>query len=169
MTATASRVFLDTNILIYAYSTAAPLHATATAALQSLAAAGADVCVSRQTLREYLAGMTRPSAFTGTAPFASLLRDVRHFEATYRVLEDGPAVTAELLGLLAVVKCQGRQIHDANIVATMLAHGVPNLLTHNVADFTRFATLITVIPLIQPHSPGSHPGLASSPPAPGVP
>jgi hypothetical protein len=31
-----------------------------------------------------------------------------------------------------------RQVHDANIVASMLAHGETRLLTFNAADFTRF-------------------------------
>ena len=30
----------------------------------------------------------------------------------------------------------------------MLVRGVPNLLTHNVADFKRFGHLINVIPLV---------------------
>jgi predicted nucleic acid-binding protein len=38
----------------------------------------------------------------------------------------------------------GRQVHDANIVATMLANGITRLLTFNVADFRRFAALISV-------------------------
>lgn len=37
---------------------------------------------------------------------------------------------------------------DTNvIVATMQAYEVQHLLTHNAADFTRFAHLITVLPL----------------------
>ena len=36
----------------------------------------------------------------------------------------------------------GKQVHDANIVATMLAHGETRLLTFNQADFRRFAGLI---------------------------
>ncbi|UBF24522.1 hypothetical protein K9N68_22915 [Kovacikia minuta CCNUW1] len=43
----------------------------------------------------------------------------------------------------------GRQIHDANIVATMQTYGVQNLLTHNTADFDRFSQVITVLPLIE--------------------
>ena len=39
----------------------------------------------------------------------------------------------------------GRQVHDANIVATMLAHGDRRLLTFNGADFRRFARVIEVI------------------------
>ncbi len=35
----------------------------------------------------------------------------------------------------------------ANIVATMQAHGIGHLPTHNTADFARFAHLITVVPL----------------------
>ena len=83
----------------------------------------------------------------------------------FRVVEDGPGVTAELLRLLAAVTVQGRQVHDANIVATMLAHGVPNLLTHNAADFARYAPAVTVLPLVPLAPPGAAPG----PPAPGGP
>ncbi len=36
-------------------------------------------------------------------------------------------------------------MHDANIVATMLAHGETRLLTFNGADFRRFASLIEVV------------------------
>ena len=38
----------------------------------------------------------------------------------------------------------GRQVHDANIVATMLAHGERRILTFNGADFWCFARLIEV-------------------------
>ena len=54
----------------------------------------------------------------------------------------------DLLHLLNTIACAGKQIHDANIVATMLTHGIQKLLTHNVADFSRFASQIIVIPLI---------------------
>ena len=41
----------------------------------------------------------------------------------------------------------GKQVHDANIVATMLAHGIDMLLTLNVDDFKRFEDKITLISL----------------------
>ena len=41
----------------------------------------------------------------------------------------------------------GKQVHDANIVATMLVHGITQVLTHNITDFARFSSLITVLPL----------------------
>lgn len=164
-TTAGSPFFLDTNVLIYAQSFLAPDHAVAVRALKDLAATGTEVWISRQTLREYLAGMTRPGAFTGIAPVASLVGDVRRFEIAFRVAEDGPTVTAQLLHLLSQIPCGGKQVHDANIVATMLAHGIPNLLTNNAADFSRFVPLITIVPLISPVPPAIPP----TPPPPGVP
>ena len=37
-----------------------------------------------------------------------------------------------------------RQVHDANLIATMLAHGEHRILTFNDADFRRFADLIEI-------------------------
>ena len=39
----------------------------------------------------------------------------------------------------------GKQVHDANIVATMLANGVTPLLTFNAADFRRFGSRIELV------------------------
>ena len=57
---------------------------------------------------------------------------------TYEILEDGPVVTDRLVSLCREVPVGGRQIHDANIVATMLAYGERRLLTFNMADFYRY-------------------------------
>jgi predicted nucleic acid-binding protein len=141
-------VFLDTNVLIYSRLSLSPFHAAAVTRLTGLSAAGHELWISRQTLREYLAGMSRPGLLTGTAPMRTLLNDVRTFAGTYRIAEDGPAVTAELLTLLNVVTLAGSQVHDANVVATMLAHGIPRILTNNVVHFNRFASFITVEPLV---------------------
>jgi len=61
-----------------------------------------------------------------------------------RLLDENEKVNARLLALLEDVDCGGKQVHDASIVATMLAHGVDTLVTANVEDFTRFEKLITV-------------------------
>jgi predicted nucleic acid-binding protein len=147
-TMVADPVFVDTNVLVYSRIAHSPLQGNASAKLGSIAAAGHPLWVSRQVLREFLASMSRPGTLNVPTPMATHLADVRLFEATFPVAEDGPAVTAHLLNLLAAIPCAGKQVHDANIVATMLAHGIPNLLTHNVADFNRFAGRITILPLV---------------------
>ncbi|MBI5670665.1 MAG: hypothetical protein HZC41_21950 [Chloroflexi bacterium] len=53
----------------------------------------------------------------------------------------------KLLELLRAYPTSGKQIHDANIVATMLASGVERLITLNVDDMKHFADGITLIPL----------------------
>ena len=51
------------------------------------------------------------------------------------------------MSLMETTEFGGKQVHDANIVATMLVHDVPLLLTNNVSDFKRFADSVTVLPL----------------------
>jgi predicted nucleic acid-binding protein len=147
-TTVADPVFVDTNILAYSKLAASGFHGPARAKLNDLAAAGHVLWISRQVLREYLAALSRPGTLTTPVPMPTLLADVRAFQTQFLLAEDGPAVTAHLLNLLGSVPCAGKQVHDANIVATMLSHGIPKLLTHNIADFNRFAGLIAVLPLV---------------------
>jgi predicted nucleic acid-binding protein len=74
--------------------------------------------------------------------------DLIALQATFRIAEDGAQVTAHLVSLLTTIPFGGKQVHDANIVATMLTRGIPRLLTHNTGDFARFAAVITVEPLV---------------------
>ena len=55
MTGAVNQIFVDTNILIYANVAGAPLHPPALAAIQQYQQAGAELWLSRQVLREYLA------------------------------------------------------------------------------------------------------------------
>ncbi len=68
----------------------------------------------------------------------------------YTVLEDGPAVTERLLQLVVRHPTRGKQIHDANLVATMLTHGVARLLTFNTGDFRRFDAEVALEPVAHP-------------------
>ena len=66
---------------------------------------------------------------------------------TFDVLEDSEIVTNTLIALCREVVVNSRQIHDANIVATMLAHGERRLMTFNTADFRRYGDRIELIEL----------------------
>jgi predicted nucleic acid-binding protein len=52
-----------------------------------------------------------------------------------------------LLGLLADVECRGKQVHDANLVATMLVYGIGAVVTMNLEDFVRFERHVSLIRL----------------------
>ena len=143
----ASDLFTDTNILVYATDAASPWHQPATAALQAARRDGTRLILSPQILREYLATATR-SNVTGSGPsITQILENVRRFRELFTLVEENDAVVARLASLVGQLPVAGKQVHDANIVATMQAHGISRLLTHNVAHFTRFSGLITVIPL----------------------
>ncbi len=147
-TTAGDRIFVDTNVLVYATQASAPWHAEALQMMTDLRSAGSQLWISRQTLREYLATLSRPQTFAMPLPMQVLAADVRQFESLFAVAEDGPAVTVHLLNLLTNISCAGKQVHDANIVATMLTHSIPKLLTHNVSDFNRFVAHITILPLV---------------------
>ena len=45
------------------------------------------------------------------------------------------------------VSLAGKQVHDANIAATMLAYGERRLLTLNERDFRRFGDRLELVPI----------------------
>jgi predicted nucleic acid-binding protein len=139
---------VDTNVLVHARISQAPLQHAAVTKLDDLDVAGHPLGISRQVLREYLAALSTPGVAATPLSATTLVADVQGFAKRFLVAEDSAAVFSQLLTVLAAVPCGGMQVHDANIVATMLARGIPKLLTHHVADFSRFAAYITLIPLV---------------------
>jgi predicted nucleic acid-binding protein len=107
--------------------------------LRRFSASEGSLAVSGQILREYLSVVTRPQLFLSPVPMAEALADVARFATDFEHLEDGPEVGKRL------VPIAGRQVHDANIVATMLAHGEDRLLTMNRGDLRRFEPRIEIL------------------------
>ncbi len=141
----ADPAFVDTNALVYSTQKQSAFYTRTMAALDRARQERQELWVSRQILREYLATVTRPQRDTSALPIADALADIDQFKRDYNVAEDGPEVFRELCLLLARTPVGGKQVHDANIVATMLVHGITRLLTFNAADFRRFGTLIEVV------------------------
>jgi len=141
-------IFLDTNILIYATIPQSPFHIIAVKAIEDFEQAATELWISRQVLREYLATLTRPQIFATSIPITELTGSIRRLSDRFRLADDNEQVTAHLLTLMEKIPIGGKQVHDANIVATMQAYGINRLLTHNVADFKRFSELITILPLL---------------------
>lgn len=143
----ANAIFIDTNVLVYANALNAPLHQLAYQRVQELVRSTLNVWISRQIMREYLATLSRIQTFGPPHPPHVLAGDVRFFEGAFHIAEDNRRVTDRLILLMQQVPVGGKQIHDANIVATMQAYGIDNLLTNNVDDFNRYSSLITIVPL----------------------
>jgi len=149
MTTADSALFVDTNILVYTTDTLSSWHELAKNRLQAARHRGDHLVISPQILREYIATATR-SVIGAPAPMSQILANVADFRRTFALVEETDAVMTELVALLGQVAVAGKQVHDTNIVATMLAHGIRRLLTNNETHFNRFSAWITVVPLTQP-------------------
>ncbi|MES9903347.1 MAG: hypothetical protein ABW168_11820 [Sedimenticola sp.] len=95
-------------------------------------------------LREFIATRTRPQTFAQPSTPDVVIKRVRYLEEQFQVADDTSATTSQLVKLMGDFKIGGKQVHDANIVATMLAYEVPCLLTHNIKDFKRFGDVIRI-------------------------
>lgn len=148
-TAVPNRAMLDTNVLLSATDRGRAEHRQAMLILNEWAGRGTTLYASGQILREYLAVATRPVDKNGLGlKQADALGNVRALRARTSLLAEDTNVADRLLKVLDEIPCGGKQVHDANVVATMLVHGIDSLITINVADFSRFEQHIRLIPLL---------------------
>lgn len=148
----ADRVFLDSNVLLAATDHTRSAHAAAVAALEQWPAAGTTLYASGQVLREYLVVATRPVEVNGLGLSSrEAWSNAAALRARLRLLDEDVAVNQRLLEIGGTTEIVGKQIHDANLVATMLVHGLDTLATDNLQHFARYRDLVTVLPL-QPRS-----------------
>jgi predicted nucleic acid-binding protein len=140
----AEPLFIDTNILVYANVATAPLHERALNAIREAHQAGRPLWISRQVLREFIAARTRPQTFARPSAPEVVVERIRYLEERFQLADDTAAVTGQLIKLMGSFQIGGKQVHDANIVASMLAYEIPSLLTHNVKDFERFGEVIRI-------------------------
>ncbi len=139
------KIFLDTNILVRANVLTAPAHEQSIEVLRLLRKQRTALWISQQSIREYLAVVTRPQSFMHPLDTATAVSRARYFRSHFRVAPDNSLVLDRLLSLLTEIPTGGKQVHDANIVATMQAYGIPSLLTFNPEDFKRFAAHIKIL------------------------
>lgn len=129
---------VDTNVLVYSTVLGNPWYRQARQWLSMLQEAGVKLCVTTQILREYMVVLTRGIVFEKTFSVAQVLAQVEAVLPVFAVLDE-PVETAALLREL-MCRCQvrGKHIHDANVVAVMLTHGIHRLAIYNRADFASF-------------------------------
>ncbi len=138
-------MFIDTNVFVNSRIPDAPDHEIARERLAHAIRSDEPLRISRQIVREYLSVVTRPQTWAIAITREDALDDANRLMSSFEMLEDGPAVTESLIALCREVPVGGKQIHDANIVATMLAHGERRLLTFNIADFRRYGDRIELV------------------------
>ena len=139
------RLLLDAGVLIrFAYALD-PLGPRVAARVRGLAEDGWDLCFAPQAYRESLNALTRPIANGGYGLSSELAVQVlQSVETSFTLLPENPDVFRVWQGLVAEYGIVGKSVHDANVVATALAHGATHLLTLNERDFRRYAGVETL-------------------------
>ncbi|HEY5302388.1 MAG TPA: hypothetical protein VIJ55_17095 [Acetobacteraceae bacterium] len=98
-------------------------------------------------MREFVAVVTRAQLWAQAETVSDAATSALLLAHQFDILEDGSVVWDRLVDLCRTFAFGGRQVHDANIVATMLAHGEKRLRTFNAADFRRFLGVIELAPI----------------------
>ncbi len=132
----AEPLFIDTNVLIYANVARAPFHQLALDAPTLAQKSERPLWISRQVLREFMAARTWPQTFAKPSTPEIVIERIQYLEEQFQVADDNSLVTEQLIKLLGDFSIGGKQVHDANIVATMLAY--------NVKDFKRIENIIRI-------------------------
>lgn len=138
MTTGADRVMVDTNVLVHSTVDNSPHHQEARQWLAALHRQGVTLFITPQIAREYLAVLTRVDIFEQRFTPEEALNALQAMLPTLTWLEETEETVARLFALVRRYQVRGKQVHDANIVAVMLACGVTRLLTYNLDDFRRF-------------------------------
>lgn len=144
------QIFVDTNILYYATSFGVEFGSAAKKQLEELMSYN-EMCVSGQILREYAhvtLRMARIQHMNWDVAHRDLQLNLDVIQKNFKILFDDVEVMMEWQDLLPHAT-SNKQVFDLNIVATMRAHGLQHLFTHNVGDFAAFPDLV-LIPLQLP-------------------
>jgi predicted nucleic acid-binding protein len=137
-------LFLDTSLIVAATVEAHPAHKAASSFVDARVADARPMLVSLQVCREFLVVLTRQPVSGRVFTLTESLAALEVWLTGCQVLEENVDVLRECLRLVQQFDVHGKQVHDCNIVATMLAHGVRHLATRNVADFKRYESLISL-------------------------
>ena len=137
---------VDTSVLVRTIHPTSPLSPVALDALTALYGRGEVLCIIPQNVIEFWAVVTRPTTSNGLGlSTEGARREVSKIKAMFVLQPDAPAIFSFWERLVVNYQVSGKPTHDARLVAAMQAHGITHLLTFNVADFRRYADIITVV------------------------
>lgn len=142
------QILADSGILLRLPGPAGPSRPIILAAVRLLLQRGDELVTSPQNVAEFWNVCTRPSTARGGLglSFVETERRLRIIEGTFTVLAEVAASYSIWRSLVLAHSVQGRQVHDARLVALMTAHGITHVLTLNGPDFARYPGITPLDP-----------------------
>lgn len=131
---------IDTNVLLGAVHTEDSRYSIVQAAVYKLWTNDDQLQTASQNFAEFWNVSTRPADRNGFGQ-TPLETDplLQELERLFPLLPDLPEVYPTWRRLVVQYSVSGKEVHDARLVASMIAHNVKHILTFNTADFTRYA------------------------------
>jgi predicted nucleic acid-binding protein len=141
-------ILADTGILLRLMEPTDPDHGRVQTAVDDADARGDRLAYAAQNAAEFWNVCTRPAAARGGLglSFAETDRRLGVIERSFNLLDDSPAAYPEWRRLVVAHSVQGKQVHDARLVALMAVHGITHILTLNAVDFARYPGITAVTP-----------------------
>jgi predicted nucleic acid-binding protein len=100
---------------------------------------GHELFITPQILIEFWAVATRPIDANGLGWSSALVQtEIERLRRLFSWLDDNDQVFSNWLQIVSGYNVQGKQVHDARLVAVMQTYQVTHLLTFNVDDFRRY-------------------------------
>lgn len=141
-------ILVDTNILLRLAQPDHPHRQPAWDAIVMLRVRdGEDFAIAPQNLYEMYVVCTRPADANGLGMSPGQARaEVTSARGMFHLLSETEQVYPMWEGLIAKYAVSGKHAHDARLVAMLIDHHVPRLLTFNDADFKEFAEIVALNP-----------------------
>lgn len=140
-------ILVDANVLVRLRDADSPEHANCMALYRAAANRQFDLRVCAQVLIEFWVVVTRPRAANGMGLLPiDADRDLRDFLTVFPVLSEPSDVLGRWHELVVQHGVVGKPAHDARLVALMDTHAVREVLTLNVADFSRYRQVTAITP-----------------------
>ena len=134
------KVLVDTNILLRSVQKSHPACRVARQALVSPYRGEHSLCLTSQNVAEFWNVCTRPIDVNGLGlSIEGTDRYTNQLEKFFTILPDSSQVFQTWRRLVVDYSVIGDKVHDARLVAVMKTYDIPQIVTFNVSDFTRFS------------------------------
>jgi predicted nucleic acid-binding protein len=134
------KIFLDTNVLIYQTfeDFDREKHEIVCRVLEELSENNYKIYISSQILREYFSISTNSKFFGKPLEVEEALSKIEEFCNNFEVVYDSALSISKLKQIVSKYRIRKKNIHDANIVAAMMANQIDEIFTLNTRDFSRY-------------------------------
>lgn len=144
-----TRLFLDTNILVYAHDASSQHHDTSAALLSAIFTREFKGVLAEQNLFELYRILTNPVAMKNkplTAEQAKTLIETVYLGGIFQIVYLTPPVLQQVLTLAAQKNITSAKIFDLRLAAIALAEQVDYFVTFNIKDFAGIEGLTPCVP-----------------------